>query len=217
MEPHFDVEPGDFSRIQKCILKSYNAEVHTQSAIEALLDLRCQHNIDAADIERMDVSIFQTAYNIVGGGRYGDRKRVQTKEQADHSLPYLLAVAMLDGEVLPEQLLAERIRRPDVQLLLDKVDVETGYVYTGPYPEKMPARVSLQLKDGRILQARKDDYKGFYTRPLSWDEVIDKFHLLGRNTMDTATRNEMIRVVRGLENEEVSTLVSLLGHLPVLV
>ncbi|RFM32624.1 MmgE/PrpD family protein [Chitinophaga silvisoli] len=226
MDPEFNCEAGDFSRIEHCILKSYNAEVHTQSAIEALLDLRCKHNIRAEDVKRIDATIFLTAYNIVGGGRYGDRKLVQTKEQADHSLPYLLAVAMLDGEVLPAQLLPERIRRPDVQALMEHVYVDTGLPlkaprkvaevldpYTAPYPEKMPAKISIHLKDGKVIEEKKEDYKGFYTRPLDWEDVVNKFHLLGKDTTDGAMRNDLIAVIANLENEPVSRLTDLLAQI----
>lgn len=226
MDPEFNCEAGDFSRIEHCILKSYNAEVHTQSAIEALLDLKCKHSIRAEDVKRIDATIFLTAYNIVGGGRYGDRKLVQTKEQADHSLPYLLAVAMLDGEVLPAQLLPERIRRPDVQVLMGDVFVDTGLPlkaprkvaevldpYTAPYPEKMPAKITIHLKNGAVVEEKKEDYKGFYTRPLAWEDVVNKFHLLGQDTIDGEMRNELIAVIGNLEHEPVSKLTDLLAKI----
>lgn len=58
---------------------------------------------------------------MIGGGKYLDPTTVETKEDADHSLPYLVAVALLDGEVQPEQFEVARIRRPDVQQLMRKV------------------------------------------------------------------------------------------------
>ena len=71
------------------------------------------------------------AYNIIGGGEEGDKTTVSTKEQADHSLPYMLAVAILDGQVMPEQYEQERIRRADVQALLGKVSVQPGELLLG--------------------------------------------------------------------------------------
>lgn len=109
MNLKYDWRKEDFSLIRKCILKSYNAEVHTQPALEATLELKKEHGFTAADIESIDVTTFLTAYHIVGGGAYGDRTTVHSKEQADHSLPYLIAVALLDDDMYPEQLLPERI------------------------------------------------------------------------------------------------------------
>jgi 2-methylcitrate dehydratase PrpD len=64
-----------------------------------------------AQIDEVEIVIFHTAFNIIGGGEGGDRHNVHTKEMADHSLPYLAAVALLDGEVWPEQFMLERINR----------------------------------------------------------------------------------------------------------
>ena len=66
---------------------------------------------------------FDVAYHIIGGGDEGDKTLVSTKEEADHSLPYLISVALLDGQVMPEQYTTERINRRDVQELLNKVSV----------------------------------------------------------------------------------------------
>jgi 2-methylcitrate dehydratase len=63
------------------------------------------------------------AHKIIGGGEEGGKYVVRVKEEADHSPPYLLAVAVLDGQVMPEQYAAQRILRSDVQQLLRKVSV----------------------------------------------------------------------------------------------
>ena len=104
-----DWEQEDLERVRRTFLKRYNAEIHSQSALEALLELREAHALDPDAVERIELETFQVAYDIIGGGEEGGKKEIQTKEQADHSLPYLLAVALLDGQVLPEQFAPERI------------------------------------------------------------------------------------------------------------
>ena len=49
------------------------------------------------------MEIFRVAYNITGGGDWGPRIDVRIKEEADQSLPYTIAVAILDGQVMSEQ------------------------------------------------------------------------------------------------------------------
>src|SRR2546423_1927357 len=162
MELNYDWDKDNFDLIPKCILKGYNSEVHTQSLIEAALELKEKHEIDPEQIDRIEITTFLTAYHIVGGGEYGDRKTVFSKEQADHSLPYVIAVALLDGQLYPEQLLPERINSPDVQQLLQKVEVSTKFPihkpvkvagildpYTKVYPDKMMGEVKIVLKDGK--------------------------------------------------------------------
>ena len=104
----------DLEKVTETSIKRYNAEFHSQSTLEAVLELRAEHGIDAADVDHVEVDVFDVAFNIIGGGEEGDKKVVRTKEQADHSLPYLVAVALLDGQVLPAQFAPQRIARADV-------------------------------------------------------------------------------------------------------
>src|SRR5215211_7699089 len=89
---HFEIdwEREDLERVRRTFLKRYNAEIHSQSALEALLELREAHTLDADAVERIELETFQVAYDIIGGGEEGGKKEIRTKEQADHSLPYLL-------------------------------------------------------------------------------------------------------------------------------
>ena len=91
----------DLERITRTIVKRYNAELHSQSAIEGVLELKREHQFKASDIRRIEIEIFDVAYNIIGGGEEGAKFTVRTKEEADHSLPYILAAAVLDGQVMP--------------------------------------------------------------------------------------------------------------------
>ncbi len=93
----------DLERVTQTILKRFNAEIHSQSAIEGILELKEEYALTGEEIAKIQIEIFDVAYNIIGGGEEGDKTVVRTKEQADHSLPYLVAVAILDGQVMPEQ------------------------------------------------------------------------------------------------------------------
>ena len=66
----------DLDSVQRTILKRYNAEVHSQSAIEALLELRAEHALTAADVDRIELDTFQVAFDIIGGGEEGNKHRV---------------------------------------------------------------------------------------------------------------------------------------------
>jgi 2-methylcitrate dehydratase len=224
MDLKYDWSKEDFSLIPKCVLKRYNAEVHSQSAIDALLILRNRHDIKPKQIKNIELQTFLTAYHIVGSGAYGDRQVVDSKEQADHSMFYLLAVAMLDGDVQPAQFEPERIRRQDVQELLQKVTVKTGSPlheplavagaldpYTRAYPEKMKAKVTVTLQNGEELVEETEDHPGFHTRPFSWHQVIDKFNGLSRSVLSSEKQNKLVDMVQNLENYRVRELAKLLS------
>ncbi len=82
-------------------LKSYNSAVPTESAIFCMLELRKAHPFDPAKVVGIEADVVQDAYDFTGGGKFGPKTDVHTKEDADHSLPYLLAVAAIDGDVQP--------------------------------------------------------------------------------------------------------------------
>jgi 2-methylcitrate dehydratase len=104
--------------VEQTYLKQYCALIHGQVVIDATLGLRDDHGITGADVAAVTLEVFQGAFDIAGGGRYGNKDHPSTKEQADYNLKYLVAAALLDGQVGPEQLETRRVRRSDVQDLL---------------------------------------------------------------------------------------------------
>ena len=192
-------------------VKRYNAEAHTQSAIEALLHLRAEHGVRAEDVLRVELDTFKQALNIVGGGAGGDRVLVESKEQADHSLPYLLAVALLDGDVWPAAFSDERVRAGDVQELLKRVWVRQREELSHRYPHEMPAAITFLLRDGRELRRETADYEGFWrTRPLDWDAACAKYTRLTDGMSDAGLRGEIAAAVRRLDSVPVRELTALL-------
>jgi 2-methylcitrate dehydratase len=210
---HFviDWSKEDLERVRRTILKRYNAEVHSQSTLEAALELRQEHDFAAEHIARIDVETFDVAYHIIGGGEEGDKTVVQTKEQADHSLPYLVAVALLDGAVMPAQFAPERIGRRDVQELLRRVVVRPVDAYSRQFPEHMPCRVAITLADGRVLAREKQDYEGFHTRPMPWLGIAGKFERLTAPCADPSLRAAIVQAVADLETIPISKLTQLLS------
>ena len=204
-------EPLD--RLLHSSIKRYNAEGHTQSALECLIGLRDQYGIRPDDVERVEIDAFKQVHNIVGGGAAGDRATVRSKEQGDHSLPYLCAVALLDGDVWPEQFADDRVARSDVQQLLKRVWVRQRDDLSARYPDEMPCRVNVVLRDGRELHGESSDYRGFWrTRPLEWDQAHEKYERLSRGQMDAALLRDIAQAVQSLDAIQVSELTDLLGR-----
>jgi 2-methylcitrate dehydratase len=196
--------------VRSTILKRHNAEIHSQSALEALLELRSEHGLTRSEVERIELDTFQVAYDIIGGGEEGDKRHVESKEEADHSLPYLLAVALLDGQVLPEQYHPERIGRPDVQDLLHRVDVRPDSELSARFGAEHPVRLRLHLRDGTVLSREQSDWEGFHTRPMGWPPAIAKFDRLAAH-VQPALRAQIVDAVRNLDALRVDDLTPLLA------
>ncbi|MCC7496624.1 MAG: MmgE/PrpD family protein [Bryobacterales bacterium] len=202
----------DLDRVKHTNLKKYNAEIHSQTAIEGVLELKQRYRFEPASVEQIDLETFDVAYHIIGGGEEGDKTSdIATKEQADHSLPYILAVALLDGTVMPEQYRDERIRRSDVQQLLHRVRISPNASYSERFPNEMPCRITIHLRDGRKLAKEMRDYPGFLTHPMSWEMAFAKFERLAEPYTKAAERQAIAETVFNLESTSASDLGRLLG------
>jgi len=204
-----DWKQEDLEAVRRTILKKYNAEIHSQSAIEGLLELKAASGFHGEEIERIELDTFDVAFHIIGGGEEGDKYHVRTKEEADHSLPYMLAVAALDGQLGPEQYAPERIASQDVQSLLRRVVIRPDDELSRRFPAEMPARLRVVLHDGQVLSVEKRDYEGFHTRPMSWERVVQKFERLASPFTDAGQRRALVEAVAGLEAVNVRDLTRL--------
>lgn len=206
----------DLERVNRTIVKKYNAEIHSQSVLDTVLEMKRQAGFEAPDVQHVDIDVFDVAYNIIGGGEEGDKTLIRTKEEADHSLPYMVATAIVDAQVMPEQYLPERIHRQVVQVLLRNVVVKPSETFSGRFPDEMPCRVTVRLQDGRVLTKEGRDYEGFHTRPFTWDTALHKFEQLSGPYTTAPLRREITDAVEHLENIEISELTDILAkvHTP---
>jgi 2-methylcitrate dehydratase len=205
----------ELERVMRTGIKKYNAEFHSQSAIEGVLELKREHGFANKDVKQIDIDIFDVAYHIIGGGEEGDKTRVRTKEEADHSLPYMVAVAVLDNEVMPQQYSPDRIQREDVQALLRRVMVRRSDEYSRRFPDEMPCRIQVELYDGRVLVTEKRDFEGFPTRPMRWDTVVRKFERMAEPYADASLRERIVDAVAHIETLPIGELISLLAQVRV--
>ncbi len=207
-----DWKQEDLERITRTIVKKYNAEIHSQSSIEGILELKAEQNIDPDEIDRVDINIFDVAYHIIGGGEEGDKTIVRTKEEADHSLQYMVSAALLDDRVMPEQYKKERIRADDIQTLLHKIKVRPNDEFSNLFPVQMPVRLTVTLKDGTVYTKEKRDYEGFHTNPMNWNTVKTKFEHLAEPYTEKSLRDDLSNIVAEIERHPVSDLTNLLSR-----
>jgi len=197
--------------VKRTVLKKFCSLIHGQPVLEAILELKRRHRLSGNDVDHVQCSIFQSGYDIAGGGSFGSKDRPQTKEQADYNLKYLIAAALLDGQVGPAQLEATRIQSADAQTLLARVEVRPDEEFSARYPHELNARIILRTKDGRELKQGKHGYEGSLANPMSWERVVEKFHWLSEPYADAALRGQIIEAVRTLEDRPIAGLVSLLA------
>ncbi len=205
-----DWQNEDLERVTNTIIKKYNAEIHSQSSIEGMIELKDKHGFTADEVNKIDIEIFDVAYHIIGGGEEGDKTIVRTKEEADHSLQYMVSAALLDGQVMPDQYEQNRIEANDIQSLLQKVKVSPKQEYSNRFPDEMPTKLTVHLKNGQTHSIEKSDYEGFHTRPMSWETIIQKFEGLAELYISKELGDQIVETVKNFEQYSISDLMKLL-------
>ena len=153
-------------------IKYWPAEYHSQSAIEAALFLRDQID-DVRQIESVLIESHDAAVDIIGSEP--EKWKPETRETADHSLPYITAIALIDGQVTGRQFEPKRFADPAIWKFLENVRVERNAELTAIYAEAVANIVHVTLKDGRSLKKRVDYPLGNAKNPVSDTELEHKF------------------------------------------
>jgi len=166
---------GPTAMILKTSIKYWPAEYHSQSAIEAALSLRKQI-LDPARIKSVTIESHDASVDIIGSEP--EKWKPNTRETADHSLPYITAIALIDGEVTNKQFEPERFADPQVWNFLETVKVKRNTDLSAMYPDAVANIVHVDLDEGRELTKRVDYPLGHAKNPLKDSEVEGKFFAL---------------------------------------
>ena len=166
---------GPAPMILRTSIKFWPAEYHSQSAIEAALFLRKEIG-DPAQVRAMTIESHDASVDIIGSEP--EKWKPTTRETADHSLPYITAIALIDGEVTNKQFELERFTDPKIWKFLENVKVQRNAELSAMYPGAVANIVHVDLADGRRLTKRVDYPLGHAKNPLKDSEVEGKFFAL---------------------------------------
>ena len=111
----------------------------------------------------------------------------RSRETADHSLPYLIAVALRDGAVTPDSFAMERVLDPDLRPLMRKVNVSENPEFTRQHPPAQMARLEVVTKSGARFSEECSYPKGHCENPLTDEELEKKFHGLAQVVLDAGS------------------------------
>src|SRR6266581_2327704 len=173
--PFAETGDGPASMILHTSIKFWPAEYHSQSAIEAALLLREEIG-DPAIVRAMTIESHDASVDIIGSEP--EKWKPETRETADHSLPYITAIALIDGEVTEKQFQPDRFMDPKVWKFLENVRVERNAELSAMYPGAVANIVHVDLADGRRLTKRVDYPLGHAKNPLKDSQVERKFFAL---------------------------------------
>lgn len=196
----FELKPeawGAPSMILRTSIKYWPAEYHSQSAIDAALHLRAEIG-GAPDLLSLRIASFDAAVDIIGSEP--EKWNPTTRETADHSLPYCVAVALLDGQVGLDQFSEERIARGDAHALMQKITIVRDAELNERYPKGIPNRLELTLADGRTLTREVTYPRGHDQNPMTDEEVRAKFRALAKLQLAEDRAAALEEAVWGLDH-----------------
>lgn len=192
-------------KIMDSFLKRFPAEYHSQAGIEAALELR-RRGVTADQVKRLVIKTFLVGVEIIA--KDPEKWHPKTRETADHSLPYCIAAALMDGTISPAQFSEARINDPVIQAFLDRISVVEDEALTAKYPDGIPTVLEVHLKSGAVETVRQDYPRGHLGNPMTDREVEAKFLEQTQGLLAPAQQREFLRWAWELEKlEDVGLLL----------
>jgi len=209
-----NIDPDTFGRqgvpfrILRCAIKPYPAVIYAQTAIVAGIEVA--REVGALDrIASIEIATTSRGYQRTGSEP--EKWSPETRETADHSLPYLTARAMFDGDISNASYAPEKLREPRLLAFMRNIKVAEDPALTARAGEAVPARVTAILSDGQRVSREVDDAPGFPAKPMNRAEIERKFR---GNIGERWPRERTAAIVQALWGlDQADDLGLLLGRL----
>ncbi|MCE4600584.1 MAG: MmgE/PrpD family protein [Desulfurococcales archaeon] len=198
-------------RLLKTSIKYWPVEYHSMSAVDAALKIvEKVGKINPDDVEEVKIDTFTVSYKIIV--KDPEKWDPKTRETADHSLPYIVAAALIDGKIWLETFKPERYLAEDVRKLMRKMKVEVDPKADELYPDGILNRITIKFKDGRTVSEENVYPPGHFMNPLDRGGVENKFLKLVTMYVDEDRAKEFLLRAWNLERvENIGGLIRLLA------
>lgn len=196
-------------RITRCGIKPYPAQVYCLTAIPAGIAVAAE----AGGVDRISTLRIDTTHlGYVTAGRDPEKWRPETRDTADHSLPYITARAMFDGAITNESYASEKLHNPRLRDFMSRISVAEDPALTAMQPDAVPNRITATLADGRTISRQVDDVPGFVARPMTRNDVERKFRMNASGRLDEARIRRALEGFWALDEwQELGDLLDLLA------
>src|SRR4029077_1701620 len=181
--------------IERTNLKFFPAEYHSQAPLWVALELR--KKVRHEDIESIDIQTYYTAWSEIGSEP--EKWDPQTRETADHSLPYLFSLGLVDGAIRADSFNQERLRDPRLRGLMPKITITENKDYTRDFPGKLTSRFEVKTKDGKTLTETTSYPKGHAKNPMNDADVDSKVAGLTEGLLKPGQRDALVKAVRDID------------------
>ncbi|MCE4606069.1 MAG: MmgE/PrpD family protein [Desulfurococcales archaeon] len=205
-------ENGEPFKMLETSIKYWPVEYHAMSAVDVALKLREKiSGFDPRRIKKIRVKTFDVAYKIIV--KDPEKWDPKTRETADHSMPYIIAAALIDGHVWLDTFSKERILAHDVRELLAKMKVEVDEEHDKLYPKGIKNTIVIEMDDGSTYEESSTYPPGHFMNKLDRKGVEEKFWKLVKSKLDPGDAEKVISMVWDIEN--IGDISLLLRHLSI--
>ncbi len=187
---------GDSHMIAHTHIKSLPVCYHGQSSVLCALEMRSR--VRWQDISEIHVESYGAAVRMMGSD--ATRWAPSTRETADHSMPYVVAKAFIDGKLTSKSFEPERLNDPAVRDLMHKVKVSESAELSLQYPEGAPGRLRVRTVSGEVLEEEVRYPKGHARNPMNDGDVEQKFRDMFQDHGDAAQCEKALQMLRSFEH-----------------
>ena len=169
-------------------MKAFPTEALTHTHLSCLLNAMINNNLSYTDIKEVKITCFAQAYDILFDPT---KYRPESRETADHSLPYCLAAAMVDKKITTVSFSDEKLKDPRIFEVIDKIKGEPSQEFEKMFPAKQPSKVLVSTNDGREYEEYLEYPKGDPREPMSMNDLENKFNSLAGDKFDSNQKSQI--------------------------
>lgn len=187
---------GESYKIMECGMKAFPTEALTHTHLSATLKVVTENNISYYQIEEVTITTLAQAYDILFDPH---KYRPETRETADHSLPYCIAAALVDHKITTQSFSDEKLKDPKIWEVIDKIKGEPSQEFEAMFPEKQPSKVVVKTVDGREFSEYLEYPKGDPREPMTLDDLTNKFGALASDILSDERQIELREMIMNCE------------------
>lgn len=183
---------GDNYKILGCGMKAFPTEALTHTHLSATLNVVTKNNITYDQIESVTLTTLAQAYDILFDPH---KYRPESRETADHSLPYCIAVSLVDHMVTTQSFSEEKMKDPRIWEVIDKIKGEPSQEFEKMFPAKQPSKVVVKTKDGKEYSEYLEYPKGDPREPMTMEDLENKFNALSARLLIPRRQREIKELI----------------------
>ncbi len=166
---------GESWKILECSMKAFPTEALTHTHLSATLKVVTGNNIKYDEIEEVVITTIARACDILFDPH---KYRPESRETADHSLPYCIAAAIVDHKITTNSFSEEKMKDPAIWEVIDRIKGDASIEFEKMFPAKQPSKVVVRTKDGREFSEYLEYPKGDPREPMTMEDLENKFNAL---------------------------------------